>query len=635
MGPRELRPRKRLDYDKINRGEYANIRTISGVKAYYPPSDLTDAEIVDLSTIMARDLKRLEVDDSSPQAIIEQVVARIYRISTLLERYIPVDDIGDESISVGKALNIDAAMGDRKFEHSIKAEILDNLITKTGTLEAISSAEVNALPEHTFIHTVVKCKRKQNSDGSYDKHKARTAARGDEYLRKLLARGQPPPASFSPTINALTFQFVLQVATSKNLHRATQDIKYAYLNAPLPEDMEPIITKLDDNIADICGLPRGQLYRIRKALYGLPASGRLWYEHYTQSLQREGYTQSKFDPCLFFRINDLETTYICLFVDDTYVFSNQLEHMNTFVTSMQKYYQVTLDTKGDSFLGIQFTKQPDGSTILTQPKLLYKLLKEYPPIGRKYTQDHPYGPMPSRDQSTSVPSPITDQSDYLRLLGMLLYMTKSRPDIMAAVSFGASKASRPTTADQQQLMYIVEYIRKTPDRGHRIYAASGDPLQFYCTVDASYLLHPDSKGQTGYTIGLYKEGTFYNRSAKQALVSTSSTHAEMRAIFTLVKDLLFLFSICLDLQLHIQLPAIIMEDNSAVITITTDDQAYLKKCKHFLMVINYIREQVNLGLVEIQKIAGEDNMADLHTKPLRDGSFERHVPKVLGETSRV
>ena len=265
----------------------------------------------------------------------------------------------------------------------------------------------------------------------------------------------------------------------------------------------------------------------------------------------EGYAQSKFDPCLFFRINDHEVTYICLFVDDTYVFSNKMEHMNTFLASMQKHYKVTLDETGESFLGIQFTKLPDGSTIMTQPKLLHKLLKEYPSIGRKYTQDHPYGPTPSRDQPSVCPSPTADQSDYLRLLGMLLYLTKSRPDIMAAVSFGASKASKPTTADRQQLMYIVEYIRKTPDRGHRIYAASGDPLQFYCTVDASYLLHPDSKGQTGYTIGLYKEGTFYNRSAKQALVSTSSTHAEMRAIFTLVKDLLFLFSLCLDLQLPI------------------------------------------------------------------------------------
>jgi hypothetical protein len=164
--PRELRTRERLDYKKVNNGEYANIRTISGVKAYYEPPELTEAEIVNLATIMARDMKSLEVDDSSPQAIIEATIARIYRISSLLEQYVPVDDIGDDSISVGKALNIDAAMGDRMFEQSIKTEVLDNLITQMGTLEAVTQAEVNALPGHTFIHTVVKCKRKQNPDGT-------------------------------------------------------------------------------------------------------------------------------------------------------------------------------------------------------------------------------------------------------------------------------------------------------------------------------------------------------------------------------------------------------------------------------------------------------------------------------------
>ena len=73
-----------------------------------------------------------------------------------------------------------------------------------------------------------------------------------------------------------------------------------------------------------------------------------------------------------------------------------------------------------------------------------------------------------------------------------------------------------------------------------------------------------------------------------------------------------------------------MEDNSAVITISTaDDAAYLKKCKYFLMVINYVREQVDLGLIEILKINGDDNIADALTKPLRDGKFEREESSII------
>ena len=117
-------------------------------------------------------------------------------------------------------------------------------------------------------------------------------------------------------------------------------------------------------------------------------------------------------------------------------------------------------------------------------------------------------------------------------------------------------------------------------------------------------------------IGFYNEGTFYNRSAKQSLVSTSSTHAEMRAIFTLFKDILYVLYICSELQLQLTLPAIIMEDNSAVITVTTDESAYTKKCKHFLMLSNYEREQVDLGIIKILKIPGQNNMSDvLITKP--------------------
>ena len=77
-------------------------------------------------------------------------------------------------------------------------------------------------------------------------------------------------------------------------------------------------------------------------------------------------------------------------------------------------------------------------------------------------------------------------------------------------------------------------------------------IQPYCEVDASYLIHPDSKGHTGYTIGLHPNGTFYNRSAKQTLVSTSSTHAEMRALYTLVKDILFIIYICSEVNISVK-----------------------------------------------------------------------------------
>ena len=178
---------------------------------------------------------------------------------------------------------------------------------------------------------------------------------------------------------------------------------------------------------------------------------------------------------------------------------------------MRKYYQVTLNSIADSFLGIQIEHDADGSMTLLQPKLLAKLFHEYPASATPYRQDHPYGPTPPKDYDARYNSaPKVSLKGYLHLLGILMYLNKSRPDISAAVSFGTTKAIDPNARDQQSLLYIVEYFRKTAKQGHRIYAFSDQPWQLYCTVDASYLLHPDSKGHTGYTLGLFREGTFYN-----------------------------------------------------------------------------------------------------------------------------
>ena len=75
-----------------------------------------------------------------------------------------------------------------------------------------------------------------------------------------------------------------------------------------------------------------------------------------------------------------------------------------------------------------------------------------------------------------------------------------------------------------------------------------------------------------------------------------------------------------------------MEDNSAVITISNDETGYLKKCKHFLMLINYVKEQVNLGLIALHKVDGKINNSDTLTKKLRDNSFAPKTDSIMGLT---
>jgi hypothetical protein len=185
-----------------------------------------------------------------------------------------------------------------------------------------------------------------------------------EWQREVIywcENGYGPPDTFNPTIRTLTFLLVLQIAVAKGLKFATQDIKYAYLNVDVPEDDVPIITKLYPLVAKKCGLDSNQLYRIMKCLYGLRKSSKLWYEHYRDSLIiREEYIQSNFDPCQFLRINEEKTTYICLFVDDTFAFSNSVANLDKFLKSMEKYYQVSLDTTLKSFLGVHFNHLNDG-----------------------------------------------------------------------------------------------------------------------------------------------------------------------------------------------------------------------------------------------------------------------------------
>jgi hypothetical protein len=174
---------------------------------------------------------------------------------------------------------------------------------------------------------------------------------------------------------------------------------------------------------------------------------------------------SAFDSCLFYRITPSETTYIIVYVDDTFIFSNSLVNIDRVITSIGKHYEVTLDREATSFLGLHLAHNTNRTVTITQPKLLADLFSLHPPLkGTTQTPLHPYSPLPKDTDPTFQPA---DHYAYVRLLGILLYLTKCRPDIMAAVS-----------CDLRDLYYVVEYLRATQDvMGHILHKSTTHALR--------------------------------------------------------------------------------------------------------------------------------------------------------------
>jgi histone deacetylase 1/2 len=501
--------------------------------------------------------------------------------------------------------------------------IRDEIFSLLNTTESLLPEEIDTSKPYHLIHATMQLKKKMKDAQTLDKFKARCCACGNELLGMILD-------TYSPTVSTLAHSVLHQIAVLDGMETCLMDTVAAYLNQAYPEDATPLYLQLPRAVAEVCGLDPNQVYRIKKYLYGLPDAGRAYYLAYREHLLQNGYAPTASDPCLFVRLTDKETTYIWFHVDDTFVASNAKEGIDRLTRVMQKRFQVTLNEDVDSHLGVNMERLPDGSVKLTQKKLLHHIFEEYFPEEVKGVRGIS---VPAR---STAPAPDDDepvlQRDYLRLLGMLNYLTRSRPDIATALSFAATHSSNPLQSNFDQLLLVVRYLWDTRDKSLIIRRGNGpdSPLILTCYVDASYLTHPDSRSHTGYCMSFGTTGTFYAKSVKQQLVATSSTHAEVRALYQLIVDIIYIVNLCDELHRPVQLPAIIMEDNQPAIDLTTSLTGRIKKCKHFLMLISFIREQVAEGLISIQKVPTEDNYADLLTKILTGLAFQDKAEYLLG-----
>ena len=502
----------------------------------------------------------------------------------------------DDTPTVSRALKSDHA---EQWQDAIITEIMALLAHHTGT-----RVTLDQIPYGSQILPVkVVLKLKRDSLGDPIKYKARLCVLGN-LQRKTLTN------VFAPTANEKSLKLLWSLATALRLKIRSIDVYGAFL---YPTQKDQVFIVMPTIITG--GEPL--YWKLNKTMYGLPTSPAAFYEHVSAHLLTGGYHRCPSDPCFFWLRCGADCLFAVVHVDDFAVAASTDALIDDFIKHLEKIYVVSVTDEVNHFLGMHITDLPDGSRLLSQPGLLDKLFDKHEQI--KSLNTYPAVPMSSSfDDAVQDDAPLCDTHEYMELLGSLLYIVKTRPDIAYAVSRMAMRSQGATVKDFRALQRILAYLYDTKELG--IYLTTQESLQYTLVAwsDASYATHSDGRSHSGYgfTAQDNESGLFYSRSRKQSNITLSSTEAELYAAVEAAKDILWFRDILAEIGLPQEAPTVLYVDNASLITLASAFSGNHKRVKHFLVRLNFLIEQVDNGTLLFAKVHTGKNVVDGLTKPL-------------------
>ncbi|KHN44566.1 Copia protein, partial [Glycine soja] len=213
-----------------------------------------------------------------------------------------------------------------------------------------------------------------------------------------------------------------------------------------------------------------------------------------------------------------------------------------------------------------------------------------------------------------------------RLIGKLIYLTNTRPDIAYAVQQLSQYMSAPTTAHLQAAFRVLRYLKGTPGSG-LFFAATGTP-QLRAFSDSDWAGCKDSrKSTTGFLVYLGSSLVSW-QSKKQSTVSRSSSEAEYRALASTTCELQWLTYLLQDLRVTFVQPATLYCDNQSAIQIATNP-VFHERTKHIEIDCHLVRNKVTSGFIKLLPVSSSLQLADIFTKPLTPVVFQ-HLCNKLG-----
>nr|GEZ47642.1 retrovirus-related Pol polyprotein from transposon TNT 1-94 [Tanacetum cinerariifolium] len=239
--------------------------------------------------------------------------------------------------------------------------------------------------------------------------------------------------SFAPVARIEAIRIFIANASSQNMTIYQMDVKTAFLNG---EFKEKVYVSQPEGFVDPDHLTH--VFHLKKALYGLKHAPRAWYDTLLRFLLDNNFSKGVVDPTLFTRKIGKHILLVQIYVDDIKFSSTDPKVCDMFSNEMSSKFQMSMMGQMSFFLGLQVSQSPRG-IFINQSKFALEILKKFGMDSCDYVDTHMVDRLKLDEDPSGIP---VGQTRFRSMVGFLMYLTASRPDLVFAVCMCARHLRR-------------------------------------------------------------------------------------------------------------------------------------------------------------------------------------------------
>ncbi|GJZ28628.1 putative ribonuclease H-like domain-containing protein [Tanacetum coccineum] len=406
---------------------------------------------------------------------------------------------------------------------------------------------------------------------------------------------------FAPVARIEAIRLFLAFASFMGFTVYQMDVKSAFLYGNITEE---VYVKQPPGFEDPSH--PNKVYRVVKALYGLHQAPRAWYERLSTFLLKHGYRRGAIDKTLFIKKDRRDIMLVQVYVDDIIFGSTKSSMVKDFEDLMQKEFKMSSMGELTFFLGLQ-VKQTTAGIFLSQDKYVKDILNKFDfrTIKPASTPIEAHKSLGKDEEGEEV-----DVHLYRSMIGCLMYLTASRPDIMFAVCLCARFQVTPKVSHMHAVKRIFRYLKHQPKLG--LWYPKDSPFHLEAFSDSDYAGDNHDRRSTSGGCQYLGRRLVSWQCKKQTIVAISSTEAEYVAAASCCAQVLWMQNQLLDYGFNFMNTEIHI-DNESTICIVKNPVLH-SKTKHIQIRHHFIRDCYEQRLINVVKVHTDDNVADLLTK---------------------